>query len=139
MNLICAHHPFSSQDSQDKSSNSIVSPCPNSVENWLKKSAGGIREEDYPVHWFKFISSMSSNTGKTGLSIPEPTHVHVVYSALASMNHQWTINLHDGYLPLMCSMFHFGVDYLYPTKEPQHDLQSLAPPKGGMVSSFSLF
>ena len=37
----------------------------------------------------------------------------------------------------MFSMFHFGVDFLHPTKEPQHDLPSLAPPKGEMASSFS--
>ena len=37
----------------------------------------------------------------------------------------------------MVSMFHLGVDYLYPTNEPQHDPPSLAPPKGEMASSFS--
>ena len=37
----------------------------------------------------------------------------------------------------MFTMFHFGVDYLHPTKEPQHDLPSLNPPKGEMASSFS--
>ena len=26
--------------------------------------------------------------------------VHVTYSPIASMNYQWTINLHDGYPPL---------------------------------------
>ena len=72
------------------------------------------------------------------------------------MNHQWTINLHDGHHPfyalmprelippslllpcnLLSDMFHPGVDYLRPTKEPQHDLPSLAPPKGEMTSSLS--
>ena len=38
----------------------------------------------------------------------------------------------------MCSMFYFGVDYLHPTKGPQHDLPSLAPPKGEMASWTSL-
>ena len=28
-----------------------------------------------------------------------PVPVHVAYSPLASMNHQWTINLHDWYRP----------------------------------------
>ena len=99
---------------------------------------------------------MSSKTGITGPSIPWPTPVHVAYLPLASMKHQWTINLHDEYCPsyvlipvesippsvptlchLMSSMFHFGVDLLHFTKEPKHDLLSLAPPKGEMASSFS--
>ena len=99
-------------------------------------------EEDYPVNWFKFIPS-----------IPGHTPVHLAYSTLASMNHQWTVNLHDGYCPpyalmpipptlllpcnLMFSMFHFGVDYLHPNKETQHDLPSLAPPQWEMASSLS--
>ena len=84
------------------------------------------------------------------------TPVHVAYSPIASMNHQGTINLHDGYpslhvllpeeyippsLPTLCNlkstMFHFGVDLLHSTTEPQHDLPSLASPKGEMASSFS--
>ena len=102
---------------------------------------------------------MSSKTVITGPSIAESTPVHVAYSPFAAMNHQWTINLHDEYPPppplyalmpgesippsllhhcnLMSSMLLFGVDYLHPTKEPQHDLPSLAPPKGEM-SSFQL-
>ena len=82
------------------------------------------------------------------------THVHVAYSPIVFMNHQWTINLHDGYptlhvllpeeyippsIPTLCNlkpaMFHFGVDLLYPTTRPQHDLPSLASPKGEMESS----
>ena len=88
LNPVCAHNPLSSQVSQDKSYNSMFSPCPNSGEHLLKESAVDIREEDYPVNWFKFISSMSSKTGMTGPSIPGPTPVHVTYSPLASMNHQ---------------------------------------------------
>ena len=84
------------------------------------------------------------------------TPVHVAYSPIAFMNHQWTINLHDGYpsshalMPveyispsnptpcnLLSTIFPFGVDYLHPTKGPQHDLPSLASPKGEMTSSFS--
>ena len=34
-------------------------------------------------------------------------------------------------------MFHSGVDFLYSTTEPHHDLPSLASPKGEMASSFS--
>ena len=34
-------------------------------------------------------------------------------------------------------MFHFGDDYLYPTKCTLHDLPRLASPKGEMASSFS--
>ena len=38
---------------------------------------------------------------------------------------------------LKSTMFHFGIDLLYSTTEPQHDLPSLASPKGEMASSFS--
>ena len=84
------------------------------------------------------------------------TPVHVAYSPIAFMNHQWTINLQDGYPPLhvllpeeyippslptvcnlKCTMFHFGVDFLFSRTEPRHDLPSLASPKGEMSSSFS--
>ena len=135
LNPICADNPFSSQVSQDKPSNSMVSPYPSSWEHVLEESGGDIKEEDYPVIWFKFISLMSSKTVITGPSIPESTPVHVAYSPLASMNQQWTINLHDGYPPskaltpgesispsllhpcdLLSSMLHFGVDCLQPTK-----------------------
>ena len=37
---------------------------------------------------------------------------------------------------LMSRMFHFGVDRIQLTKEPQHILPSLAPPKGEMARSF---
>ena len=36
----------------------------------------------------------------------------------------------------MFSMFHFGVDYLHPTREPKHDLPSLAPPNQEMATFF---
>ena len=84
------------------------------------------------------------------------THAHMAYSPITFMNHQWTINLHDGYPPLhvllpeeyippslptfcnlLSTMFHFGDDNLYPTKGTLHDLPSLASPKGEMASSFS--
>ena len=72
------------------------------------------------------------------------------------MNHQWIINLHDGFppfhvllpeeyippsLPTLCNLkstiFHFGVDLLCSTTEPQHDLPSLGSQKGERASSFS--
>ena len=37
----------------------------------------------------------------------------------------------------MIPMFHFDIAFLHSTKEPQHDLPNLAPPKGEMASSFS--
>ena len=93
LNPTCACNPFSSQVRQDKFSNYMFSPCPSSAENLLKESAVDTGEEDYPVNWLTFISSMSSKTVITGSSITEPTPDHVTYSTLASMNHQWTINL----------------------------------------------
>ena len=68
LNPICAHNPFSSQVSQDTSSNCMVSPCLNSREHLLKKAGGDTREDDYPVNWIKFISSMSCKTVITGPS-----------------------------------------------------------------------
>ena len=38
---------------------------------------------------------------------------------------------------LLSTMFHFGDDYLCPTKGTLHDLPSLAAPNGEMASSFS--
>ena len=38
---------------------------------------------------------------------------------------------------LKSTMFHFGVELLHSTTEPQHDLPCLASPKGEMASSFS--
>ena len=37
----------------------------------------------------------------------------------------------------LCTMFHFGVDFLHSTQDTQHDLSSLASPKDNMTSSFS--
>ena len=101
----------------------------------LKKSAKDLAEQDLPVKWFMFIY-LSSKPGMTETSICTP--VHVAYSPLASMNHQWTINLHDGYhpsyvlipgeyippsIPTICNllygMFHFGVDYPHTTPSTQ--------------------
>ena len=126
---------------------------PDPGEHVLKKSATEIGEQEFPVKRFNFIYP-SSNSRMTETSTL--TYVDVAYSPIAFMNHQWTINLHDGYpplhvllpeeyipssLPTHCNlkstMFHFGVDLLHSTTEPQHDLPSLASPKGEMASSFS--
>ena len=118
MKQICAHNTPTSQASQI---NPLAFPYPpDPGEHVLKRSVTEVGEQDF------------------------------------SMNHQWTINLHDGYptlhvllpeeyippsLPTLCNlkstMFHFGVDFLYSTTEPQHDLPSLASPKGEMACSFS--
>ena len=152
LNQICAHNPSASQVSQANLSNSLISQYPpDPGQHVLKKSATEIAEQDFPVKWFSFIYP-SSKPRMTETSILTP--VHVAYSPIAFMNHQWTINLHDGYpplhiplpeeyippsLPTLCNlkstMFHFGVDLLYSTTEP--DLPSLASPKGEMASSFS--
>ena len=66
---------------------------------------------------------------------PVQKPVHVSYSLIASMNYQWTINLHDGYpllqgmqpeecippsLHTLCNhkpaIFHLGDDYPFPSK-----------------------
>ena len=118
---------------EQKLCNSLAAPCPpDPGEYVLKKSAADLGEQDFPVKWFKFIYP-SSTTRMTETLICAP--VHVAYSPLAYMNHQWTINLHDGYppfhtlmpgeyippsIPTVCnhlsSMFHFCVDYLHSTK-----------------------
>ena len=91
---ICAHNPSASQVSQANVSNSLTSQCPaDPGEHALKKSSTEIGEQDFPVKWFNFIYP-SSKPRMTETSIHTP--VHVAYSPIASMNHQWTINLHDG-------------------------------------------
>ena len=118
----------------------------------LKKSAADLGEQDFPVKWFK-LTYPSSNPRTTETSTYTP--VHVAYSPIASMNHQWTINLHYGYassnalmpveyippsIPTLCNlmstMFHFGVDFLHSTQDTHHDLSSLASSKGEMTSTF---
>ena len=97
---ICAHNPSASQVSQANLSNSLASQCPpDSGEHVWKKYATEIGEQDFSVKWFKFIYP-SSKPRMTETSIRTP--VHVACSLIASMNHQWTINLHDGY-PSPCS------------------------------------
>ena len=128
MKQVCAHNP-----SVTNLSNSLASPYPpDAGEHVLKRSATEIGEQDFPVKWFKFIHP-SPKPRMTETPVQKP--VHVAYSPIASMNYQWTINLHDGYPPLqvllpeeyippsldnLCNfkptMFHLGDDYLCPHK-----------------------
>ena len=87
---------------------------------------------DIPVQWFKFIHPIpKQRMTKTPFQIA----VHKAYSPIASMNYEWTINLHDGY-PLFQVMNQER--YMTPSLHiPKHDLSSLAPPKGEIESSFS--
>ena len=133
LNKICAHNPSASQNSQVKLSNSLVSPYPPDLgEHVLKRSATETGEQNFPVKWFKFICP-SSKPRMNETPVQKP--VHVAYSPIASLNYQWTINLHDGYPPLqvllpeeyippslynLCNfkptLFHLGDDYFCPTK-----------------------
>ena len=63
----------------------------------FEKYATEIGEQDFPVKWIKFIYP-SSKTRMTETSIHTPAHA--ACSPIASMNHQWTIKLHDGYAAL---------------------------------------
>ena len=131
LNKICAHNPSASQNNQVSVSNSFASPYPpDPGEYVLKRSAIEVGEQDFSVKWFKFIHP-SPKPRMTETPVQKP--VHMVYSPIASMNYQWTINLHDGYPPLqvllpeehtppslhnLCNfkptMFHLSDDYLCP-------------------------
>ena len=133
MKQICAHNATASQVSQTNLSNSLVSPYPPEPgEHVLKRSAPTTGKQDFPVKWFKFIH-LSPKLRMT--ETPVQKLVHVAYLPIASMNYQWTINLHDGYPPLqvlipeeyippslhnLCyfkpTVFHLGDDYLCPHK-----------------------
>ena len=98
LNTICAHNLSASWDNQANLSNSLASLCPpDSGEYVLKKSTADLGEQDFPVKWFKLIYP-SSNPMIIETSTCSP--FHVAYSPLASMNHQWTINLGDTPLPM---------------------------------------
>ena len=96
----------------------------------LKTSTIATGKQDFPVKWFKFIHP-SPKPRMTETPVQKP--VHVAYSPIASMNYQWTINLHDGYPLLQVmqteeyipptfhtlsnhkpTMFHLGDDNLCP-------------------------
>ena len=98
----------------------------------MKKSSISTGEQDFPVKWFQFIHP-SPNSRMTETPVQKP--VHVTYSPIASMNYNWTINLHDGYplfqvmqpeeyipppLHTFCNlkptMFHHSDNYLCPSK-----------------------
>ena len=83
-----AHNPSTSQVSQANLSNSLTSQYPPDPGVYvLKKSPTKLGEQDFPVKWFKLFL----------------THVHVAYSPIAFISHQWTSNLHDGYpLSVFC-------------------------------------
>ena len=103
-----------------------------SWEHDLKWSATVTGKQDFPVKWFKFIH-ISPKPRMTETPVQRP--VHVAYSSIATMNYQWTINLHDRY-PLLQGMqleeyipttfhtlsnhkptiFHLDDDYLCTTK-----------------------
>ena len=101
LNKICAHIPSASQNNQVILSNSLASPySPDPGEHVLKRSATTTGEQDFPVKWFKFIH-LSPEPRMTEILVQKP--VHLAYSPIASMNYQWTINLHDGY-PLLQGM-----------------------------------
>ena len=133
MKQICAHNPSGSQASQTNLSNSLASPYPpDPGEHVLKRSATEVGEQDFQVKWFKFIHP-SPKPKMTETQVCKL--VHVAYSPIASMNYQWTMNLHDGhpllqvmlpeeYIPptlhtlcnLKSTMFHLGDDFLCPTE-----------------------
>ena len=141
---ICAHNPFASQVSRANLSNSLMSQYPpDPGQHVLKKYAADVGEQDFPVNWFKFIYPNSQHRMTETSTC---THVHVAYSPLASMNHQWASNLHHGYpsfhalmpveyippsIPTLCSllstMFHFGVYYITPSKAPNMTFQVWHP------------
>ena len=91
----CAHNPSAGQVSQTNLSNSLAFPYPpDPGEYVLKKSATETGKQDFPVIWFKSIHP-SIKPRMTEIPVQKP--IHVAYSPIASMNYQWTINLHDGY------------------------------------------
>ena len=108
LNKIYAHNPSASQNNQISLSNSLASPYPpDPGEHALKMFATEVCEQGFSVKWFKFIHP-SPKPRMTETTVQKP--VHVTYSPIASMNYQWTINLHDGYpLSKFCyqkSIFH---------------------------------
>ena len=95
LNKICNHIPSASQNNQVSLSNSLASPYPpDPGEHVLKRSATSTGEQDFPVKWFKFIHPSPK---PRMIQTPVQKPVHVAYSPIASMDYQWTINLHDGY------------------------------------------
>ena len=95
LNKICAHNPSASDNNQISLCNSLASPYPPDLgEHVLKSLATEVGEQDFSVKWFKFIHP-SPKPRMTENPVQKP--LHVTYSPIASMNYQWTTNLHDGY------------------------------------------
>ena len=133
LNKICAHNPSASQNNQVSLSNPLASPYPPDLgEHALKRSATEVGKQDLPVKWFMLIHP-SPKPRMTETPVQKP--VDVAYLPIASMNYQWTINLHGGYPSLQVlqpeeyippslhnlynfkpTMFHLGNDYFCPTK-----------------------
>ena len=133
LNKICAHNPSASQNNQISLLNCLASPSPHDPgDHVLKRFATEVCEQGFSVKWFKFIHP-SPKPRMTETTVQKP--VHVTHSSIASMNYQYTINLHHGYAPLkillpeeyiprslhnLCNfkptMFHLGDDNLWHTK-----------------------
>ena len=108
LNKTSAHSPSTSQNNQISLSNSLASPYPpDPGQHVSKRFATEVCEQGFSVKWFKFIHP-SPESRMTETTVQK--HVHVTYSPIASMNYQWTTNLHDGYpLSKFCcqkSIFH---------------------------------
>ena len=128
LNRICAHNPSASQVSQTNLSNYLASPYPTDPrEHVLKRCATATGKQDFPVKWFKFIHP-SPKPRMTETPVQKP--VHVAYSPIASMNYQWTINLHDGYPPLNVLIL---VEYIPPS------IPTLCNPHVSLRCYFTLF
>ena len=93
----------------------------------MTRSATATGDQDFPVKWFKFIH-LSSKPRLTETPVQKP--VHVAYSPNASMNYQWTINLHDGY-PLLQGMQ--PEEYIPPTL---HTLSNHKPTMFHLVDDY---
>ena len=116
-----AHNPDATQASQTNLSDFLAFPCPPDPWEYGLKSL--LQQLIHP----------SPKLRMTETPVQKP--VHMAYSPIASMNYQWTINLHDGYpllqgiqleeyithsLHTLCNhkptIFHLGDDYLCPSK-----------------------
>ena len=113
-------------DDQDPTDGTIAVPAASqaSCDHTIKPKHAQ-NPMDFPVQWFKFIHpSPKPRMTKNPFQIAVP----VAYSPIASMNHKWTINLHDGY-PLLQLMK--PEEYITPSLHIiKHDLCSPAPTKG---------
>ena len=108
-NQICAHNPSTNHVSQANLSNSLTSQYPSDPgEHVWKKSATEIREQGFPVKWFKFICP-SFKPRMTENSTLTP--VHVAYSPIVFMNHHTTCSATRGVHPTLS--FHLLHPFVY--------------------------